>query len=282
LPSRPITLLTAAIALQAKGPSEKEKNMETAINNDAMPSSMPRDLLALPSSTSVWLQQLYAGLDAAGDINKVLDRVLPDTRAPHSETWWPHSDLAVMHQRMRAAEARISELETMLAQANKMAYEDALTGTLNRRGLEDALEREMARGKRKQSPLSVALLDLDNFKMLNDTHGHSAGDEALIHLVQVVRETLRNTDIVGRLGGEEFLIVLADTPLEEAAQTIMRVQRELNRCAFMHKGERLEMSFSAGVTLYRSDDDQATLIARSDEALYKAKMTGKNRVVSVA
>ena len=154
------------------------------------------------------------------------------------------------------------------------------SGSLNRRGLDDVFEREMARADRRKSPLCIAMLDLDDFKRLNDTYGHTAGDEALIHLVRVIKDTLRTMDVIARFGGEEFMIVLPDTNMEDAMQTVTRVQRELTKRIFMHNNERLLITFSAGVALRIEGEDQATLIKRADEALYKAKRAGKNRVVA--
>ncbi len=160
--------------------------------------------------------------------------------------------------------------------------EDQLTGSLNRRGLDDVFERELARSERRNSPLCIAMLDLDDFKRLNDTHGHTAGDEALIHLVRVIKDTLRTMDVIARFGGEEFLIVLPDTTMDDAMQTVTRVQRELTKRIFMHNNERLLITFSAGVALRAGIEDQTTMIKRADEALYKAKRAGKNRVIAAA
>jgi diguanylate cyclase len=215
-----------------------------------------------------------------GDLNQVLDDMLRDTRNAQEDTLRSQHDMIAARREVQAAETRIHELESELTQMSELAREDQLTGSLNRRGLDDFLEHEFARSERKKTPLCVALLDLDDFKRLNDTHGHSAGDGALIHLVQVIKTALRTMDIVARFGGEEFVIVLPHTPLEAAVQTVTRVQRELTKQIFMYNNERLLITFSAGVALRKSGEEQTALIARADEALYKAKKAGKNRVVS--
>ena len=163
---------------------------------------------------------------------------------------------------------------------SELVREDQLTGSLNRRGLDDVLDREIARADRRASPLCIAMLDLDDFKQINDKYGHIAGDEALIHLVRVIKETLRSMDVIARFGGEEFLIVLPDTPLEEAIQTVTRLQRELTKQIFMHNHTRLLMTFSAGIALRKELEDQAAMIKRADIALYEAKKAGKNRVIA--
>jgi diguanylate cyclase len=163
---------------------------------------------------------------------------------------------------------------------SEQVREDQLTGTLNRRGLDDAMQREIARAQRKGSPLCVAILDLDNFKKLNDTYGHQAGDDALVHLSNVVKKTLRPTDTVARFGGEEFVIVFSETDLKQAVEATRRLQRELTKRFFLHDNERLLITFSAGVAALQPNETQDAVLARADKAMYQAKLQGKNRVVS--
>jgi diguanylate cyclase len=151
---------------------------------------------------------------------------------------------------------------------------------LNRRGLDEAVDVELKRAERNKSAFSVALIDIDNFKKLNDTLGHQAGDRALTHLTQVIKETLRPTDAVGRYGGEEFLILLPSTNLEAAVETIQRLQRDLTKKFFLHNNDKILVTFSAGVALRAEGEDQEDLIGRADKAMYHAKQTGKNRVVA--
>jgi diguanylate cyclase len=225
-----------------------------------------------------YARQIGAAKDIV-DLNKVLDQVMYQTRIAQTEALRSRDNMAAARRDMLAAENRIHELQSELRQASELVREDQLTGSLNRRGLDDVLEREMARAERRGLPLCVAMLDLDDFKRLNDTHGHSAGDQALIHLVRVVKDTLRTMDIIGRFGGEEFMIVLPDTVLEDAAQAVTRLQRELTKRIFMHNHERVLITFSAGVALRKPGEGQPALIERADAALYKAKAAGKNRVV---
>jgi diguanylate cyclase len=126
----------------------------------------------------------------------------------------------------------------------------------------------------------VAVLDLDNFKRLNDTYGHQAGDDALVHLMNVVRKTLRPTDITARYGGEEFVILFSETTLPQAVQAMNRLQRELTKRFFLHNNERLLITFSAGVAQFKTGETQDAVIERADRAMYQAKLQGKNRVVA--
>lgn len=218
----------------------------------------------------------------AGDItelNEVLDEVLRETKQAQADALASRDRMLAAHREVQEAESRIKELEAKLQHMSELVREDQLTGTLNRRGLDDVFERESARADRRNTPLCVALLDLDNFKRLNDTYGHLAGDNALRHLAKVVKATLRSMDVIARFGGEEFLIILPETSIEAAELTMTRLQRELTKHFFMHDNEKLLITFSAGVALRLPNEDQTSMLARVDRAMYKAKQTGKNRVV---
>jgi diguanylate cyclase len=123
----------------------------------------------------------------------------------------------------------------------------------------------------------VALIDIDNFKKLNDSLGHAAGDVALKSLASAVRERLRPVDHLARFGGEEFVVLLPGTGIEEAQQALTRLQRSLSAALFMHDGREVFVTFSSGVTAWRSGEALAVTLERADEALYEAKRTGKNR-----
>jgi diguanylate cyclase len=213
------------------------------------------------------------------ELNVVLDEVLRETRAVQAEALASRDRMLAAHQEVQEAESRIKELEAKLQHMSELVREDQLTGSLNRRGLDDVFERESARADRRGTPLCVALLDLDNFKKLNDTYGHLVGDNALRHLVKVVKETLRSMDVIARFGGEEFLILLPETGVEAAASAMVRVQRELTRHFFLHENEKMLITFSCGVALRHQNEDQTALMARADAAMYQAKQSGKNRVV---
>lgn len=176
-----------------------------------------------------------------------------------------------------AAETRIADLERALDEARAAALTDTLTGALNRRGFDQAYQREVARARRNHSPLALALIDLDDFKRLNDTFGHQVGDQALVHLVTVLRAALRPSDILGRFGGEEFVLLLPDTALHEAAAAISRFQRQLATCTVPDSD--VVLTFSAGVVVQAAGESLEQSMRRADTATYAAKRAGKNRVV---
>lgn len=217
--------------------------------------------------------------DDISQLESVLSEVIDATRIIQLSTQRSRDDLNASRQRVEDAERRIHELQEELDRASTLVRHDQLTGTLNRRGLEEAFDSEFARSRRRHTPLCMALLDIDNFKKLNDSLGHDAGDAALIHLATTIRETLRPQDTVARFGGEEFILLLPDTAIADAEKALVRLQRELTKRFFLHDNEKVLITFSAGVTDFRPDDTQTTITKRADEAMYTAKKTGKNRVV---
>lgn len=218
--------------------------------------------------------------DDISQLEDILAEVIRETQAIQLNAQRSRDDLSKTKQQVEAAERRISELQAELDKASLLVRHDQLTGALNRRGLDEIYNAEFARAHRRDSVLSVAMLDIDNFKKLNDTLGHEAGDAAIIHLVAVIRETLRPQDTLARFGGEEFIILLPDTTVDDAVKALMRLQRELTKRYFLNNNEKLLITFSAGVTECRRDDVQAAVIKRADEAMYQAKKTGKNRVIA--
>ena len=213
------------------------------------------------------------------DLNRILDDVLRETRAIQTEALQARDRMVLARQEVQEAEQRIHSLEAKLQHMSELVREDQLTGSLNRRGLDDVFERETARSDRRGTPLCIALLDLDDFTRLNDTYGHQAGDSALKHLVKIVKDALRSMDVIARFGGEEFLILLPETTVEAASQTMTRLQRELTKHFFLHDNEKVLITFSAGVALRQPNEEQSALIKRADQAMYEAKKSGKNRVV---
>lgn len=213
------------------------------------------------------------------ELSHILHDIMQDTRVIQASALRSHEELLRTRKQVQESEDKIKQLEQELEQVSELVHEDQLTGALNRRGLDEAFEREATRADRNESPLCVALLDIDNFKRLNDTHGHQAGDQALIYLINVIRETLRPSDAVARYGGEEFVIILPDTDIDNAEITISRLQRELTKKFFLHENDRILITFSAGVALRAPQEDQEDAIGRADKAMYQAKKAGKNQVV---
>lgn len=217
--------------------------------------------------------------DEIQDLNQVLSRLLEDTQVISTVTQRSRVEILEAQNKVREAEKQIYELTLQLDHINEIAHEDYLTGTLNRRGMDEALLREFNRADRFGMPLSIAMMDIDHFKQINDSMGHATGDQALAHLASVIKESLRATDVIARYGGEEFIILLPGTAEKDAISVITRAQRELTRNFFMHDNNRVLITFSAGVAERRSGEAADAVIGRTDRALYRAKNSGRNRVI---
>jgi diguanylate cyclase (GGDEF)-like protein len=170
----------------------------------------------------------------------------------------------------------VTELQWELAQQVRT---DPLTGAMNRRAMEEAAKRETARSIRHDRPLCMIVIDIDNFKQLNDTRGHAAGDSALQALVQRVKDTLRNQDLFARTGGEEFAILLPDTPETAGIATAERVRQAIEELEVPSAAGTIRITVSAGVAqLDSSCGGWEELMQRADEAMYEAKKRGRNAV----
>ena len=171
-----------------------------------------------------------------------------------------------------------------LAEANKrielLAELDELTGSFNRRCVMRMLDDQIARIRRVKTPLSIALIDLDWFKRINDAYGHPTGDEVLRTFAITVFANIRNIDRFGRYGGEEFLLVLPDTPDDEAARILDRLRRIIADLDWSAFSPGMRVTISAGVATLQPDESPDTFLARADNALYTAKARGRNRIAS--
>jgi diguanylate cyclase len=227
------------------------------------------------------LSQKIRQTDDVNQLNLLIEEVLRETRDVQTCTLRSRQEVLAARHRVDEAERKVAQLEAELQQVSEKVQTDYLTGTLNRRGLKDAFDRELAVSERENTPVSIALLDIDNFKDLNDNFGHQVGDNILVHLAELIKETVRPGDSVARYGGEEFLILLPNADLAQASTVLTRLQRALTKHFFLHDNCKVLITFSTGVTRRLPGESQEAVIARADAALYQAKNGGKNRVVAV-
>ncbi|RYY26452.1 MAG: diguanylate cyclase [Sphingomonadales bacterium] len=178
---------------------------------------------------------------------------------------------------VQASKARRHTLD-MEEQLRHAATTDELTGLLNRRAFMAALDTEITRSQRSGSPMALALIDLDHFKSVNDRFGHAGGDEVLRRFADTARETMRGGDVIGRLGGEEFAVLMTDTDQIQSGIAGERLRDVVSRRRMaLSTGALAPITISVGVAHYHAEEGRDRLILRADEALYDAKDSGRNR-----
>jgi diguanylate cyclase (GGDEF)-like protein len=155
---------------------------------------------------------------------------------------------------------------------------DSLTGLVNHSRLQQQLEIECARALRQRQPLSLAMIDIDHFKAVNDRHGHQTGDRVLKNLARFLRQRLRTSDVVGRYGGEEFAVILSDTSGEVAEEVLNSLRRDFAAIPHETGGESITVTFSTGIASLPQYGSVRELTLAADQALYRAKDGGRNRV----
>ncbi|MBU1488938.1 MAG: GGDEF domain-containing protein [Gammaproteobacteria bacterium] len=242
------------------------------------------------------VQRLVA-LDAMGYQHGASDlRLELGERATHSATYrltheGEQLGELVFRRRIRFSDEELGQLESLLAAlifplrnallyraAIQSAMRDPLTDTGNRVAMDQILKREVDLARRNLQPLSLLMLDLDHFKQVNDTYGHSTGDEVLKAVASTLKQLLRNVDMVFRYGGEEFLVLLSGTAAEAANMVGERLRQAVEELQCVAEGKTIDLSISLGCATLLPSESVESLLRRADEALYTAKRNGRNRV----
>jgi diguanylate cyclase len=176
--------------------------------------------------------------------------------------------------------ADLTEQKRIEERLRRLAARDELTDTLSRGRFFEVVREELSRATRYSRPVALAMLDLDHFKSINDRFGHRAGDDVLRAIAGLMTRGLRSQDQVGRYGGEEFAILLPETPLEAAREVLERTRQAIEELRFEFDGKQVTVTASVGVVALRADEPIEAALARADAALYRAKGAGRNRVVA--
>lgn len=238
----------------------------------------PKQVMFLGVWTVCWLLLAQAGL-AAGVFGP---QVSPSLMAAHAAVSTA-TLLALALVAMWVSEIRLKitrgaqKLQDTLAQVQALATTDMLTGLLNRRQMEEVILAELSLARRQGQPLCLAMVDLDHFKRINDVHGHRMGDEVLRRFATLLQTDLRQVDVCGRWGGEEFVILMPHVGLNQAHQALDRLRLRLSELP-MGEQAPLFMTLSAGVALWMPDEALEHWLERADQAMYAAKANGRNRV----
>lgn len=174
----------------------------------------------------------------------------------------------------------VKAISEMVQELKQASLTDSLTGLLNRRGLNERMEHELARFRRTKKPISILVADIDYFKVINDTYSHAAGDTVLVEVAQTIKKNIREVDLVGRWGGEEFLLFLVDTSLNGSEFLAEKIREAIEQLVVSYQEHRLKVTLSIGVSAFNhADTDLSAQIKAADHCLYQAKAKGRNCVV---
>ncbi len=202
--------------------------------------------------------------------------LLPELRQLHEL----YRTLAQRSERLVREKAR---LETQLINLNRSldlaTRIDPMTGLLNRRAIMEMIDQEFSRAHRHQRAASIVLTDLDNYKRINDNHGYNTGDDVLVEVARVLRSCVRSEDLCSRWGGEEFLILLPETPLDGALAVANKIRESIAMTLFSANREGISLTASLGVCEYQPDQNIFEAIKRADLAMHQAKQAGRNRAM---
>ena len=236
--------------------------------------------LNLPDDKAAWVEGIMEGLkDGSEEQVRFADGTWVQLRSRPT----PHGETVVVATDITAMKSTEAELISMTAQLRVLATTDGLTGLMNRRSFDDALDNKLAATQAGGQPISLMMIDVDHFKAFNDLYGHLAGDACLKLVGQTVAQALRGMDVVARFGGEEFVAILPDATDDQAYQVATRIQSALAECRIAHSGSSTGLvTVSIGIAGYPSDTrarSASQLLARADEALYVAKDAGRDRIM---
>lgn len=213
------------------------------------------------------------GLDAIGEF------MLQHKQFEKERLQLAKDNLASMQEKINQLESETEVLKINLEKKNKEAMYDALTAIPNRLFYEKRVQEDIARWKRFDTPLSIAIWDVDKFKSVNDSYGHKAGDKVLKAIAQILNKRIRQTDFLARYGGEEFVMLLPGTVEEETLRLANELRRAVEDCAFHYNKEAVDITISCGISGFRQGDELGVVFERADKALYQAKESGRNKCV---
>jgi diguanylate cyclase len=216
-------------------------------------------------------QQIQGRLDA---IRRHLEQY---RHAEESRQQQLEDQLARLNTRVHSMESEGEQLRQRLQEKHQQAVRDPLTGLHNRLAFDERVMQEFARWKRYDQPLVLMMIDIDHFKRVNDSYGHKAGDKALLLIADQLRNHLRESDFLARLGGEEFVVLMPETDLASAIVAADKLRSAVEQCQFHYQGAQVPITISGGLAQLQQDDSIERLFQRADDAMYRAKAAGRNR-----
>jgi len=292
-PQEPETAVPPPAAAQVEGPDRRvDLSYRRHLDEKRQGIQRIQHALAQQVTASIKLNQDFGALldrqhqvlqqtNGQQDFAATKQRLIQDTEKLLDSHRKLSAKLDETHNYLRVIEADSQQLSDELTRIHLLSLTDDLTGLPNRRAFMRRLQDEVGRVQRYGNPLSLALIDLDGFKAVNDKFGHAAGDEVLRVFAGEIFSIFRHHDLVARYGGEEFAVLLPNTHIEGALRALRKVQKRAQETSFQQEGSTLPLpSFSAGLSLYRPGETPENFIQRADHAMFRAKRLGRNRIES--
>jgi len=209
-------------------------------------------------------------------LDSLMEQLIEHKRQEDQRQWQAQTQIELMTKKLMDLESETENLRTKLKLEHDKAMNDPLTGLPNRLAYNTRAEIEVNRWKRYKTPLSLAILDIDHFKRINDTYGHKAGDKTLALVGQLISSHCRQTDFAARYGGEEFVILMPSTNDKQALEMAENVRVLIESSGFNYNGEKINLTLSCGISEFIEDDQLDDVFVRADQALYRCKQTGRN------
>lgn len=259
---------------------QRSRELHTESNEDALQLidavSNEIDALRDEAAESVSIDDLKNTIEARLDtIGSGLNTFVA---AQKLRTFEANEAIDRMKRRLHELEAQAENLREDLEQQHARVLVDPLTGVLNRTGYMETAAKQVARWKRYGGQLSLAVIDLDRFKHINDEYGHAAGDRVLSTVATKLTELVRQSDVLCRYGGEEFVLLLPETGFEQGYLLLEKLRHHIERCPFRHKDTPVQVSISCGLAEFQDGDSLESVFERADQAMYRAKQGGRNRI----
>ncbi|MBN2896727.1 MAG: diguanylate cyclase [Campylobacterales bacterium] len=273
-------IIKLRIALDKSSVKEMVAALDTILDKLSM---QLIDLIERSDISTTEIQQIKRDLialeaDKESDFKTAHKKLFTIAVALEERTELLRGDLKLHNEKVVRLSTKVAQLEAELQKAQKASREDFLTKLFNKRALEEYMQIKEGEFARYGRNYSLAFFDLDHFKSINDTFGHDAGDAVLAGFAKMLKQECRNVDIIGRFGGEEFVALLSDTDLEGALIFANKVREHVAKTRFLYKGERIDVTVSAGVAQRINHTSLKAVLGSADEHLYSAKRNGRNRV----
>lgn len=278
--SRFLAQLTDTLADIENNFDQQHRNLQAAgRDHDAMQAAVQNQMADMESDVAeaADIDTLKTAIHAR--LHKIREHMSHYCDAENQRLQSTEEQVTQLQAKVQQLEQESSHLRETLRQNRKQMVHDSVTGIFNRLALDERLAQEYARWKRHRVPLSIAVLDIDHFKHINDRYGHKAGDKALRIVAQRLRGMSRETDFLARFGGEEFVLIMPDTAAEDARVAADKLRKAVAATPFHYDGSPIRLTLSAGVAELMAQDDLDSLFRRADAALYQAKDEGRNRCI---